>query len=150
MAGAGGVIGGFRLGTETKPKALPPETASSSPGHGGIVAISTERVPSPVFLNWNRVPVGMSKLTPGARSNISSTSPSLRHTCRWPSSTYQISSMVRCTTAVEVRPGRSVKWFTSPRLHLSRNRMAEPSGAVASGSGEREALCMRQPAGITW
>ena len=35
-----------------------------------------------------------------------------------------------------------MKWLSSPRLPFSRKRMAEPSGAVAWGSGGREALCI--------
>ena len=50
--------------------------ASSSPGQGGMVAISTHRGSGPVLRNWNRAPVGISKLTPGRKSKTSSLLPS--------------------------------------------------------------------------
>ena len=50
--------------------------ASVSPGQGGMVAISTHRGSGLVLRNWNRVPVGISKLTPGRKSKTSTVSPS--------------------------------------------------------------------------
>ena len=47
------------------------------PGQGGMVVMRTDRGSGPVLWNWNRAPVGISKLTPGPKSRTSSLSPSL-------------------------------------------------------------------------
>src|SRR6516225_1544679 len=53
--------------------------ASASPGHGGIVTLSTVRAPRPSQRNWKRVPVGIVIDTPGPSSTVSSCCPNLRH-----------------------------------------------------------------------
>ena len=49
---------------------------SVSPGQGGMVAMMTDKGSGPVLRNWNRAPVGISKLVPGRRAKTSSLSPS--------------------------------------------------------------------------
>jgi hypothetical protein len=111
---------------------------SLSSGHGGIVTatILSGSPVSSLARNWNVVPRGMVRHTPGARSTVVGSSPSCcRHTYPAPPMMYQISWTVRWDTAVEISPASSWKCAKLPRLVIRhRGRTVDPSGAVTSGA----------------
>lgn len=71
--------------------------------------------------------------TPGPTSTICSRSPCLRHICPAPPMKYQISSIVRCVTALEIIPGASSKWAKLPPFNCRSGRTSVPSGAMSKG-----------------
>ena len=118
--------------------------ASPAPGQGGIVAPIARSGSSPSARNWNVVPSGMSMLTPGPTSTVSSSSPVERHICPRPDRKNHTSSTVRWRTATEISPAPSSKWAIPPPLTPSSTRTLEPSGAIASGSAGSVFVCMTE------
>src|SRR6516164_4230637 len=109
-------------------------TASSSPGHGGIVAPIATRGSTPSQRNWKCVPVGMLIEMPGHTSTTSSSSPSFRHMRPFPEVKYQISSIMRWVTAFETAFGDNANAASPPRESWHSTRTSDPSGAMTSGS----------------
>src|SRR4051794_4064050 len=99
-----------------------------------MVTPSAARGWGPNERNWKCVPSGMVMQTSGPTGTISSRPPCLRHISPRPVRKNQISSTVRCVTAVDVSPGASSKWAMPPRARPSKTRTSEPSGATASRS----------------
>src|SRR4051794_35312601 len=72
--------------------------SSGASGQDGTVTATTRRPLAPAR-NWNDVPSGMVRQTPGPRVVVSSWPFRARHTCPLPPIRYQISSTVACETA---------------------------------------------------
>ncbi len=90
--------------------------------------------------NWKCVPKGMVRQIPGSSPTVSSCSPCLRHISPRPATTNQISSTVRCVTALELLPAPNSKCAMPPEAKPKRTRTSEPSGATAVRSGGRRTV----------
>ncbi len=122
---------GYREGSH-----LPPQgSASSSPGQGGIVAITISSGASSSALNWKQAPVGIEQETPSESVRSSTVPSNCLHSVPEPPVQYHISSTVLWRTGFVTCPGRRVQWTMLPLdISVDSRRISEPSGAMTSGS----------------
>jgi hypothetical protein len=86
-------------------------------------------------------PAELSRTLPPRRPQSLPDLPACATSPRVPPRKNQISSTVRCATAIDVLPAASSKWATLPPLSSSKVRTSVPSGAIPTGrTGSRVVL----------